>query len=84
MYKRQAQLTAVEDDIVRLGAHLSRIGVQQRDILVHRRSERVVLGDQAVLLLAVLELRELSDPQQLVIVLFGKAETCLLYTSRCV
>ena len=70
-----AQLTAVEDNVVRLGTNLGRIGVQQRNILVHRCGERMVHGYEAVLLLAVLELRELGDPQQLEVVLLGKAQT---------
>ena len=35
----------------------------------------MVHGNEAVLLLAVLELRELGDPQQLEVVLLGKAQT---------
>ena len=40
-----------------------------RDILVHRCGERMVHGNEAVLLLAVLEQRELGYPQQLEVVL---------------
>ena len=43
----------------------------------------MVHGYEAVLLLAVLELRELGDPQQLEIVLLGKAQTLSQLAAQC-
>ena len=78
-----AQLAAVQDNVVSLGAYLGRVGVEQRNILVHRRGERMVHRNETVLLLAVLELRELGDPEELEVVLLREAETLCQLAAQC-
>ena len=50
-----AHLGAVQHDVVRPGPDPTRIGVQQRDVLVHGGRERVVQARKALLVLVVLE-----------------------------
>ena len=57
-----ADLVAVDDQVVRLGLHLARVGFQQRQVLVPRGRERMVVGRPALLLLVPDERREVDDP----------------------
>ncbi len=60
-----AELPAVEDDVVGLGQHLARIGLEQVQILFARRGERVVHRVPALLVGVPVEQREVGDPEQL-------------------
>ena len=66
-----AQLGAVQDDVVGFGPDFAGIGVQQRDILVHRAGERMMHGHEAVVFLVVFEQREFGDPEQFLVVWSG-------------
>ena len=57
-----AQLGAVEDDVVGLGAAVLLVGLQLVQVLVHGSGEGVVHGHVAALFLTVLEHGELGDP----------------------
>ena len=58
-----AALLAVDDQVVRLGPDLGRVGVEQGQVLEQRHRERVMLGDVAALLGVPGEEREVDDPR---------------------
>ena len=58
-----AAFLAVDHQVVGLGAHLGRLGVEQGQVLEQRHRERVVLGDVAVFLGVPGEEREADDPR---------------------
>src|SRR5690606_38895063 len=58
-----ADLVAVEDEVVGLGEDLARVGRQQVELVEARRGERVMGADVAAL--ALLEQREVGDPEEL-------------------
>ena len=69
-----AHLHAVEYDIVSLGAHPARVGVNILQILVHGHGEGMVHGHEAAFLLGVFKERELRHPQELKIILFQQIQ----------
>ena len=73
-----ADLIAVQHDIIRLGTHRARVGIEQRNILVHRAGKGVMHRNKAILLLAPFELRELGDPQQIILA-FGDQPELVRY-----
>ena len=58
-----AALLAVDDQVVRLGPDLGRVGVEQVQVLEQRHRERVVLGDEPLFLGVPGEEREPDDPR---------------------
>ena len=60
-----AGLAAVDHQVVRLGPHLRRVAVEQVNVLVQRRGERVVHRGPALLLGVVGEHRKLDDPRKM-------------------
>ena len=70
-----ANLGSVKHNVVRLCAAFLGLAVKQVEILLHRCGEGVVLGRITALLLAVLEKREIGDPQELIIVLSEQAHS---------
>ena len=63
----------VDNHIVCIGTNGSRIGIQQRNILVFRVSERMVHSLEAVLLVAPLVHREVNDPEEAELVRIDEA-----------
>ena len=59
-----AQLPAVEDDVVGLGQHAARIGLEQVQIFFARRGERVIHRVPSLLVGVPVEQREVGDPEQ--------------------
>ena len=60
-----AQLDAVDDDVVVLAADLFRVALEQRDVLGHRRGERMMTGIPAVLFVVEPEERKFNHPQEI-------------------
>ena len=54
-----AEFHAVHDHVVMLAADFLRIGLEQRNVLRHRRGERMMAGIPAVLFLVETEQREI-------------------------
>ncbi len=69
-----ADFRAVEDQVVSFGPGLAGIGGEQGDVFIHRRGEGVMNGDVAAVLLVPFEQREVGDPDELVVVLFGQTK----------
>ena len=65
----------IDHHIVGVGSHLTGIGLQQRDVLLHRHGEGVVHRHIAPLLLAPLEEREVDHPEALEVHRVHKALT---------
>ena len=61
-HRTTADLIAVDGEVVGLGQARARIGVQQADVVVLGRGERVVAGVPTLLVFVVLEHREVDDP----------------------
>src|SRR5215475_7214776 len=64
-----AQLGAVEDQVVGLGAHRTRIAFELVQVIVDRRGERVVHRVPSLVVFVVFEHREVDDPEQAVLAL---------------
>ena len=62
------ELNAVEHEIVVLTTHLLRIGIQQRNVLDHWRSEWVVRGNVATCFLIKNHQWEFNHPKEFVII----------------
>src|SRR4029077_20761594 len=60
-----ADLRAVEDQVVGLGADAARIGFELVDVFIARRRERMMHRVPASVLGVVLEERKLGDPEEL-------------------
>lgn len=70
-----ADLDAVADEVVSLGAHLFGMLVEQRNVVRVGHGEGVVCGHEALFLVAPLEEREVDNPQTLELVLAPEIET---------
>ena len=69
-----AHLRTVQDNIVRLGTHCTRIGINQRKILFHRHCKWMVDRHISSVLLRVFKQRELGYPEEPEIVFFKKIQ----------
>ena len=59
-----AQFHAVDHDVVMLAADFFRVGFEKRNILGHRRGERMMAGIPAVLFVIEAEQREIRRPTE--------------------
>ena len=64
-----SDLTSVQDDIISFRADCARIGIQKRNILIHRHCEWMMHRGKSVFLLRPLQQRELCDPDKTILVL---------------
>ena len=58
-----AAFLAVDDQVIRLGPHLGRLGVKQMQVFKEGHRERMVLGDEPLFLRIPAEEREPDDPR---------------------
>ena len=58
-----AAFLAVDHQVIRLGPHLGRLGIEQMQVFEERHRERVVLGDEPLLLGVPGKEREPDDPR---------------------
>src|SRR5262249_15959855 len=61
----RAKLVAVQDDVIALGAHFPRRGLELLEVFVDDSGERVLRADPLLVGFAPLKEREASDPQKL-------------------
>ena len=78
-----SDLSAVQDDIVSFCTNCARIGIQKRQILVHRHGERVMHCGETVLLIGPLQKRELGNPYETVFVLVEKSHLLCQFQTKC-
>ena len=58
-----AAFLAVDDQVIRLGAHLGRLGIEQMQVFEERHRERMVLGDEPLFLGIPAKEREPDNPR---------------------